>query len=115
MWDGFNLRKFPRLPLRCRLTVYPGRSISKYSTTTKNLSLGGVCCILSKPFARMKVCKVKVKLQSNSKPIEGVGRISWSVPTQQSARGKKVYDVGIEFIDFPPEGIERIRRFLVKK
>ena len=112
MWDGFNLRKFPRLPLRCRVTLSSEKSKARYSTATRNVSLGGVCVILGKPLPKMKVCKIILRMNDRQKPIEAVGRIAWSIATKQNFKSKKVYDVGIEILECPSDQLEKLQRFL---
>ena len=115
MWDGLNLRRFPRLPHQCRISIQLERSSAKQTSRTTDISLGGVCVILSKPTIRKRLCKIKLKLSPKHNSIEGIGRIAWSVPTKQKIKGKKVYDVGVEFVKFDPISLNKLTRFLAQK
>lgn len=109
MWDGFNKRKFPRLALRCEVTVLtddlPQKSVL---TLTENLGIGGVCVILDKALDRFSSCSLKLELDENQPPIDCKGKIMWVVPTQ----GGKRFDTGIEFSGLDPETQARVQKFV---
>ncbi len=111
MWDGFNKRKFPRLALRCEVSILSDLSGKPVVSLTENVGIGGVCMILDSPLERFSKCRLRVDLDDD-KSVECDGRVVWAVPTQAGKGGRKQYDTGIEFTGLEPETSERLRQFI---
>lgn len=111
MWDGFNKRKFPRLALRCEITILSDVSGRPVLTLTENLGAGGVCVILDHPLERFSKCRLRLELEEGKPAIDCSGRVVWAVPTQGGKSGKQ-YDIGIEFTGLEPEQAQTVRSFI---
>ena len=111
MWDGFNKRKFPRLALRCEVSILSDLTGKPLVTLTENLGIGGVCIILDDQLERFSKCRVRLELDDKLN-IECDGRVVWAVPTQGTKPNSKQYDTGIEFIGLEPEISAKIREYL---
>ena len=113
MWDGFNKRKFPRIALRCEITILAGEEqVKPVLTLTENLGIGGVCVILDKALERFSVCSLRLDLAENQPPIECKGKVVWVVPTQSSTGSAKQFDIGIEFSGLDTETQARVQKFI---
>lgn len=115
MWDGFNKRKFPRLNLRCEITVHSDHYPSPIPTTTENLGSGGVCVILNKPLERFSKCRLRLELDEKSEDIECEGKVVWTVATGGMKSSKSRFDTGIEFEGLDQTSADRIRKFILSK
>lgn len=112
MWDGFNKRKFPRLALRCEVSILADDQQTKpVLTLTENLGIGGVCIILDKALERFSTCNLRLDLEEGQPPIQCKGKIMWVVPTQASGTAKQ-FDTGIEFTGLDSETQDRVRKFV---
>jgi hypothetical protein len=111
MWDGFNKRKFPRLALRCEVTILADMDGKPLVTLTENLGIGGVCIILDHPLERFSKCRLRLELEDDF-VIECDGRVVWAVPTQGARPNSKQYDTGIEFTGLDPETSDKVRKYL---
>ncbi len=112
MWDGFNKRKFPRLNLRCEISIHPDEKRAGISAVTENVGVGGVCVILDQSLERFSGCRVRLELDDQSPEIHCAGKVVWTVPTQDSATSPKRFDTGIEFVGLGTAEREVLRKFL---
>ena len=112
MWDGFNKRKFPRVNLRCEITIHPEPKNKPILTMTQNLGVGGVCAILDQPLERFSKCRIRLELDENMPPIACEGKIVWIVPTKQMKETKSRFDTGVEFLDMDPQSEQKIKSFI---
>lgn len=111
MWDGFNKRKFPRLALRCEVTILSDLSGKPLVTLTENVGIGGVCIILDHQLERFSKTRLRLDLEEGTS-IECDGRVVWAVPTQGTKPNSKQYDTGIEFTGLDEETSAKIRQYL---
>lgn len=112
MWDGFNKRKFPRLNLRCEISIHPDKNIAGISAVAENVGVGGVCVILDQQLERFSGCRVRLELGDHTPEINCAGKIVWAVPTQDSASSPRRFDIGIEFVGLEASERELLRKFL---
>ncbi len=113
MWDGFNKRKFPRLALRCEITILSEeQQVKPVAALTENLGIGGVCVILDKALERFSICSLRLDLGENQPAIECKGKVVWVVPTHSSQGSAKQFDIGIEFSGLDPETQARVQKFV---
>ena len=113
MWDGFNKRKFPRLNLRCELTIEPpDPHTPPIQAITENVGEGGVCVVQDRPLERFSQCRIRLEWDKKEPPIECAGKVVWIIPRSDPSGQPPKYDTGIEFQDMKPEDRERIRVFI---
>ena len=112
MWDGFNKRKFPRISLRCEITILADGRSSPIVTLTENLGVGGVCVILDQPLDRFSKCRVRLDLDDKLPEIECNGKVVWNVKTTETKGHRLYFDTGIEFENLEPPVSERLRQYL---
>ena len=116
MWDGFNKRKFPRLNLRCELTLRsPYASGQVIRTQTENVGAGGICVILNQPLDRFTPMLIRLELDASLPWIECEGRVMWSVPVGETASKKKAFDTGVEFLGLEPAQQDLVRYFVAAR
>jgi hypothetical protein len=116
MWDGFDKRQFPRLNLRCEISIKTNpASVSPLKAVTENLGIGGVAVILDQSVERFSQCHVRLELSPELAPIEGTGKVVWTIPTADPNTKKKSFDTGIEFVNLPAPDQELIRKFIQEK
>lgn len=114
MWDGFNLRKFPRLAAQCWIQLFPYRSTRRgIKAKTRNIGLGGICVYLDKPLRKFARCRLVLRLNKKYKILQCEGQVAWRVATQTDGRTRKrLYDTGIEFVNCPPDMMQTLEKFL---
>ena len=112
MWDGFNKRKFPRLNLRCEITLKNQPEGQVLQTQTENVGAGGVCVLLERPLERFSIVSLRIELDPHLPWIECLGKVIWSVPSREVAAKKECYDIGIEFVDLEPAAHDLIRHYV---
>ncbi len=113
MWDGFNKRKFPRVNLRCEISIQSDAQSTPLNAITENVGVGGVCVILSRQLERFAPCRVKLEIDETSPAVECVGKVVWVVPTHEGKSKKTMYDTGIEFLNLEISSFESIRHFVM--
>ena len=112
MWDGFDKRKFPRVKLRCEITIQPPAPPGPINSFTQNVGAGGVCVILDASLKRFAVCRVRLEVGKDLPTIECDSRVVWSVPIGQAKSKKTQYDTGLEFLGMDPEITQVLRDYL---
>lgn len=113
MWDGFNKRKFPRLDLRCELTLKNQQSGAEVLRThTQNVGAGGLCIHLDHPLERFSMVSLRLELDPDLPWVECLGKVVWSVPSQEAATQKHYFDTGIEFAGLEAAHQDLIRRYV---
>ena len=113
MWDGFDHRKFPRINLRCEITISSKLAPKPILTETENVGSGGVCVIQVNNLERFSRCKIKLDIDENQEPIECEGKVCWIIPQKTKASSKGInYDTGIEFILIKAKDQKRLNDFL---
>lgn len=114
MWDGFNKRKFPRISLDCQVAVSPQGKSKILKSKTENLGAGGVCLITEEEVERFDRCHFKIEIPG-AEVIDGKGKVVWVIPQKMAKAASKVYDVGIEFMDFEGDGQKRLIQYLAAR
>ena len=112
MWDGFNKRKFPRLNLRCELTLRNSAGTQVLQTQTENLGAGGLCMILDRSLERFSSLSLRLELDQNLPWIECEGKVVWIVPSREVGARRENYDTGIEFVGLEPAEEDLIRSYV---
>lgn len=84
------------------------RSPRLLETLTKDLSIGGVCCISQTPFPVSTQFNVELVLASGEGPITARGRTAWfrSLPYSEQ------FDMGISFFEMPDHDKRRLSAYL---
>lgn len=98
---------------RVDLDVSLGSDHNFYAGLVENISAGGVFVAthLLKPVG--EVIELAIHLPDSEDVLRGVGEVRWI--REYVERSELPPGMGIRFIDFAPEGLERIERFLAKR
>ena len=85
------------------------RSPRLLETLTKDLSVGGVCCLSPTPFPVSTELNLELILSTGQGPIAARGRTAWfrSLPHSEQ------FDMGIAFLDMPDRDKRRLSAYLV--
>ena len=93
--------------------------ILRFSTTdkgkeysTRNISSGGICVILSHPIEINKKVLITLKLPDDSPPVTAMGRVAWNYKYNLDMKGGSRYDVGIRFVKITDKDTKRIHHFI---
>ena len=84
------------------------RSPKIVETLTKDLSVGGVCCITSTPFPVSTQLNLELVLSSGEGPVSARGRTVWFRNIPHSDQ----FDIGIQFSEIPDEERRRLSVYL---
>lgn len=112
MWDGFDKRKFPRLNLRCEVTLLGMPQNQVLRTQTENVGAGGVCLILERSLERFSQVSVRFEIDPNLPWIECNGKVVWAVPSRKLGGKHETFDIGIEFVGLDTGHQELIRSYV---
>lgn len=84
------------------------RSPRLHETLTKDLSIGGLCCISSAAFPVSTQLNLELIVSAKEGPIITRGRAAWfrSIPHSEQ------FDLGITFIDMPETDKRRLSVYL---
>ena len=84
------------------------RSPRLLETLTKDLSIGGVCCISPTPLPVSTQLNLELILSTGEGPITARGRTVWfrSLPNSEQ------FDMGISFLDIPDHDKRRLSVYL---
>ena len=84
------------------------RSPRLLETLTKDISIGGVCCISSTAFPISTQLNLELILSTGEGPISTLGRIAWfrSIPHSEQ------FDLGISFLAMPETDKRRLSVYL---
>ncbi len=109
-WDGINRRKFPRVMYPCLVTIRHDKGEKEvFLTHTENIGIGGICVILKNNIKMFAPVEVELDMLDLNEHIVCRGRVVWAVRRKDFEQEKpSFYDIGIEFVDLPPEQYERI-------
>ena len=91
-------------PVRLRLL----RSPRLLETLTKDLSVGGVCCITSTPFPVSTLLNLELILSSGEAPVSARGRAVWFRNIPHSDQ----FDVGVSFSEIQEDDRQRLSAYL---
>jgi hypothetical protein len=112
MWDGFDQRKFPRIQVKCTVTLKLSTHVRSIRAVTSNIGLGGICLLLDEVLERFLPVKVKLELEKGRSRLECEGHVAWSVVSRTSKGRKSLFDTGIEFKSIAPDDFSRLDYFL---
>ena len=117
MWETFNHRKFPRIKVKCDVTVKEQNSSDVFNTETENIGAGGICVFINKALPSFSPVTLKIELndKNGTLPIECIGKVVWCIQNKTLHHGTSHYDVGIEFQNISTANRERIRQFIQQK
>ena len=90
-----------RRALRCRIyrpvRVQPSRQPVILETLTKNVGLGGLCCISSRVIPTATELRVELMLSDGEELLSLKGKVVWF----QAIPHSEQFDLGIAFLDVP--------------
>jgi len=112
-WDNTERRKFPRIKLPCKINLKREDSVETISTTTENISCGGVCIILPQQLGVYTSVGLTIDLGDGGNPIQCKATIVWSLrrlDPQEKDYG--FFDTGIEFSNLSQQDISRIAKIV---
>lgn len=92
-------RRYPRLHSYLPIRFYPAGSPRYLDTLTKDLSVGGVRVVTDLFLPTASDVVVELPLYRNTAPIYSRAKVMWT----QHIRYSDQYQVGLEFLELPPE------------
>ena len=110
-WSSLDQRVFPRLSTRCDISIHDRKADGNIQTQTQNLGAGGVCVISERSLEKLSQVHLHLAFSESERPIDCDGRVVWVVRSK-APRGKVTYDIGIQFLNLPPEDEVRITNFI---
>ena len=102
-------RKYTRIPEETQISykVIPA-GIKTSEFTTKDISQGGIRFLVHQFIPQGRRLKIRLNLYKTSVAIEALVRLVWIRKMPHS----EPYEIGVEFVDLPPKGAERIVNFI---
>ena len=84
-------------------------------SSTKNISLGGICLFLDNPVDKNTILELKIYILQEITPIHARGRVAW---VEEFALGevdkRRHIEAGIEFTQISDGDRERISQYIFK-
>lgn len=115
MWESLDLRKFPRLALKCDIEIHEAKNALHHSTVTQNIGAGGVCVILPWQLSRFASVIIRLHLNDGQAPVECSCKICWVVQSRFLFRNDRQYDTGLEFLDIKIEERQRVKQLVERR
>jgi len=116
MWNTFDKRKFPRIPVKCEVVFEEKNTNPQVVTETENIGEGGVCVILKDSIAPFSKVNIKLKLdETGINTIECAGKVVWCIRSEVLFQDNACFDTGVEFLDIKPKDKELIQQFIADK
>ena len=99
-----NLRIHAYRPVR----LQSPRGLRLTETLTKDLSVGGLCCISSEPYPVMTEMNLELVLSTGDGPLPLRGKLAWFRMIPHSDQ----FDLGFSFIELTPQTKRRLSAYL---
>jgi c-di-GMP-binding flagellar brake protein YcgR len=115
---GEEKRRFPRLPLDIEVEYSPlyQEEPELFTTGSKNISYGGVCIIVFEKPKEGSLLELKFSFPGLNKFIICKGKVSWVKELDFGGlEGRRIYEVGVEFMEMSDSDREKIREYIDKK
>lgn len=109
-------RRFVRLNTSVKVEYSViGKDEEEMNSSTKNISLGGICLFLDNLVERGTVLGLKIFILQEIAPIQARGRIVWieEFAVGQEDRAKHI-EAGIEFVEITDADRERLSKYIFR-
>jgi len=114
-WQGFDVRKFPRVDVGLKVNISLDSDNAKsIEGITKNIGIGGICVYSNKKMSIFDSVNVKLFLDLSPRPefISCCGQVVWVVKTKEDKDEKSGYDIGIQFLNITIKDKSKIEKFI---
>ena len=95
-WDGNERRRFARVRLPCKITVFIPQEHT-ITSHTENIGEGGIGVLINEQLDVSADVGLEIYLENQ--PISCKGRVVWTVEKECSSSSASSFDTGIEFCD----------------
>lgn len=113
--SGAERRRNPRVSATFVEFSLEKTASKKTPTFTENISLSGICILISEPMEINATVFLTIYLFDGGEPIHVEGKVVWiKISSFLHAKDRNHYDAGIEFTQFNKTDQERIRRYASK-
>ena len=109
-------RRFVRLSTLVKVEyAVIGKSSEELSSSTKNISLGGICLFLDDMVDMGTILELKMFIAQESLPINAMGKVVWIEEFGLGEEDKRKHiEAGIEFIRISDADRERLSQYIFK-
>lgn len=114
MKESLDLRKFPRLTLKCDVEIQEAKHSLRFATTTQNIGAGGICVILPRELAKLTQVLIRLHLTDDLPPVECHAKVCWVVRSRFLFKNEDHYDTGLEFLDIKDNERQRVKQLIEK-
>ena len=116
MWESLDLRKFPRLAIKCDVEISGTNNPLSVAVITQNIGAGGVCVVMPKEVSKLTRVLIRLHLSDDPEPVESYARVCWVVPTRTDLKkDETVFDTGFEFINMSDPDRARLKKFILSR
>lgn len=115
MWESLDLRKFPRLALRCDVEISGTNNPLSIAVMTANIGAGGVCVVMPKEVSKLTRVLIRLHIPDDPEPVESYARVCWVVPSRTPLKNETVFDTGFEFINISNQDRDRVKKFILSR
>jgi hypothetical protein len=112
IWEGTDKRRFPRVQIKCRVSLFQTGRDDYFETYTQNIGPGGVCVLLGREVELFKNAKLEIFISPDQEPVSCDGTVVWVIRRKNDLTGGFEYDTGIEFTVLTPKTKEKIAQFV---
>jgi len=112
--EGYEKRKYPRLPLNMgiKYEIADPQVPGTENTQTINISAGGICIIAFKEMAVGLNLNLRFFLPDDENTIQAKGRIAWAQEFSVGSGNHKAYNIGIEFTQIAEADSKKITKYV---
>ncbi len=112
MKESLDLRKFPRLAVKCDVEIHEQKNAFRFATQTQNIGGGGVCVILPRELSKLTQVLLRLHLADGFPSVECHAKVCWVVRSRFPFKNEKRFDIGLEFVDIKDEDQQRIKNLM---
>ncbi len=112
MWENLNLRKFPRLAIKCDIEISGTNNPLSVAVITQNIGAGGVCVVMPKEVTKLTRVLIRLYLPEEPEPLESYARVCWVVPSRTPLKKETLFDTGFEFINMTNQDRDRLKKYI---
>jgi len=118
-WEDKNRRFFTRIEADLSATYHrPKKNNSGVrSSTTRNISMGGVCILIKEKLTISEKISLTVSLPECSNPITVLGEVVWVKEDVKhlETRGIRAFEIGVQFKEISSMAQDELFRFIKER
>ena len=110
-YSGIDRRLYQRLPASIVEYSLVSEGAKEKSSFAKDVSLGGVCILISEKIELNTILSLKIYLPTYKTPVEAKGIVVWMKKSGYLNPKDKHYDIGVKLIEIEENDRDKIYEY----